>query len=103
MKHRSPAAVRFLIRGRVQGVGYRYFAQAAAQRAQIRGWVRNRSDGTVEVMAIAPEEELNRFEQLLREGPPGARVETIESSPIDASALGSVSGFRVAISVEGEW
>ncbi len=102
MKNRPPAARRFLVRGRVQGVGFRYFAQAAAQRLQVRGWVRNRSDGTVEALAIATPDALERFEQALRQGPPGARVATVESSPLDASTLDSVSGFRVEISVEGE-
>ncbi|HWP99404.1 MAG TPA: acylphosphatase [Vicinamibacterales bacterium] len=71
-------ARRFLIGGRVQGVGYRFFAERQAQIEGIGGWVRNLPDGRVEVVAEGDEEALDRFERALRRGPRGASVETVE-------------------------
>ena len=71
-------ARRFLISGRVQGVGFRYFAQEAAAREGLHGWVRNLADGRVETSAEGDTEAIERFEQALRHGPRGARVEHIE-------------------------
>jgi acylphosphatase len=69
---------RFLIAGRVQGVGFRYFAHDTAIRERLHGWVRNLPDGRVEAAAEGEAEALERFELALRHGPPGARVEQIE-------------------------
>ena len=67
-----------MISGRVQGVGFRYFAQAAAGRENIHGWVRNLPDGRVEASAEGEADAVQRFEQALRHGPRGARVEQLE-------------------------
>jgi acylphosphatase len=67
-----------MISGRVQGVGFRYFAQATAARENIHGWVRNLPDGRVEVTAEGGADGMRRFEQALRQGPRGARVERLE-------------------------
>jgi acylphosphatase len=71
-------ARRFLISGRVQGVGFRYFAEAAAAREGLHGWVRNLPDGRVEAHAEGDAEGIDRFERALRHGPPGARVEHVD-------------------------
>jgi acylphosphatase len=71
-------ARRYVISGRVQGVGFRYFAQATAIREGLHGWVRNLSDGRVEAAAEGDVEAVERFEGALRHGPPGARVEGLE-------------------------
>jgi acylphosphatase len=71
-------ARRYMISGRVQGVGFRYFSQDAAARENIHGWARNLPDGRVEVMAEGEAEDVQRFEQALRQGPRGARVEQLE-------------------------
>jgi acylphosphatase len=71
-------ARRFLISGRVQGVGFRYFTQDTATRENIHGSVRNLSDGRVEAEAEGDADAMERFERALRHGPPGARVEQIE-------------------------
>ena len=71
------AARRYTISGRVQGVGFRWFAQDAATRENIHGWVRNLADGGVEAAAEGEAEALDRFERALRHGPPGARVEQV--------------------------
>lgn len=73
-------AKHYVIRGRVQGVGYRYFALEAAERWGIRGYVRNLPGGEVEVHAEAEENTLRAFKQELQDGPRLARVsEVIES------------------------
>ena len=71
-------ARRYLISGRVQGVGFRYFAEDAARREGVCGWVRNLPDGRVEVAADGEAESIARFEQGIRRGPRGARVEAVE-------------------------
>ena len=71
-------ARRYLISGRVQGVGFRFFTEAAAAREGLHGWVRNLPDGRVEIAAEGEAEALERFERHVRHGPPGARVERVE-------------------------
>jgi acylphosphatase len=69
------------IEGRVQGVGYRWFARESAQRKGITGWVMNRFDGSVEVAAAGEEQDLEKFRSELRVGPPGAMVTGIRDLP----------------------
>jgi acylphosphatase len=65
------------IRGRVQGVGFRYTAQHEALRLGLTGWIRNSPEGDVEVWAEGPKEKLGSFLQWLYRGPPGARVDLV--------------------------
>lgn len=85
---------RFLVEGEVQGVGYRRFAQRAAQRLGIAGWVRNLADGRVEVEAAGPEVALSEMASWLAKGPPGSNVTKVESFVI-LDETEPVSGFRV--------
>ena len=71
-------ARRYRISGRVQGVGFRYFAQSAAGREGVHGWIRNLPDGGVEALAEGDAESLERFERAIRHGPPGARVDHVD-------------------------
>jgi acylphosphatase len=83
-------ARRFLISGRVQGVGFRYFADRAARAAGVTGWARNRDDGSVEVHANGSEAELDDLESRLRQGPARADVrgfESMEDTPTNASGF----------------
>jgi len=73
-----------LIRGRVQGVGFRWFALETAESLGLAGWVKNRADGSVEAEAEGPVEALNEFEKRLRTGNPSARVDEIETKSTDA-------------------
>lgn len=98
MTSRPPAAMRFFIRGRVQGVGFRFFVQALAAQLDVRGWVRNRADGSVEAFAIAPPPVLAHFADALRQGPSAARVENVESRRDELPPLDRYPGF----SVEGD-
>jgi acylphosphatase len=86
-------ARRFLISGRVQGVGFRYFAQAAASREGIHGWVRNLPDGRVEASAEGEADAVERFERAVRHGPPGARIEDVDVE--DTVPAGRETGFAV--------
>ena len=88
-------ARRYLVLGRVQGVGYRFFAQEAAAREGLGGFVRNREDGRVEVQAEGDQAGLDRFERALHQGPPGARVERVEVE--DLIPEGRPPTFRVDI------
>lgn len=74
----SIIARRFLVRGRVQGVGFRWFVEYEAHMLQIAGWVRNNADGTVEIMAQGTREQLAGLHSRLREGPRAARVDEVE-------------------------
>jgi acylphosphatase len=68
---------RFVVSGRVQGVGYRFFVQDAARREGLAGSVRNLDDGRVEAIAEGESESVQRFERALRQGPPRARIEHV--------------------------
>jgi acylphosphatase len=67
-----------VVRGSVQGVGFRYFIQGKAQQLGLRGWVRNNDDGTVELVAEGPRSELERLKMAAEEGPRMARVQRVE-------------------------
>lgn len=72
--------VRFIVSGRVQGVGFRWFVMREATRLDLAGSVRNLPDGTVEVVARGPVEALGLLESALRHGPPAAHVQSVDKS-----------------------
>jgi acylphosphatase len=74
------AAKRFLVHGRVQGVGFRWFVGRKAEALRLRGFVRNLRDGSVEVVAAGPEPALHELAQALARGPATARVERVDAS-----------------------
>ena len=74
--------VRFLVRGIVQGVGYRWFVLREARRLELRGWVSNLPDGTVEVVADGDERALVSLEQILARGPRLAQVARVEKTDV---------------------
>jgi len=76
-------AYRWVISGRVQGVGFRYFARQAAQSLMLTGWVRNCADGSVEVQVAGTPETLQRFRRELERGPRSALVEEIVAEHLD--------------------
>ena len=75
-------ARRFLISGRVQGVGFRFFAEAAGRREGLQGSVRNLPDGSVEAVCEGNADAVARFELAVRQGPPGARVDDVTTQTI---------------------
>jgi acylphosphatase len=85
-------ARRYFIRGDVQGVGYRYFAERAANEIGVTGYVRNLSDGRVEVYAAGSEEQLARLAGRLRQGPRFADVRGVDEQE---AALERHSSFHI--------
>ena len=83
--------MRLTIRGRVQGVSYRWWTVGEATARGLDGWVRNRRDGSVEVLASGPIAKVDELIEGCRQGPPAARVTDIEISPQEGRAE---SGFR---------
>jgi acylphosphatase len=71
-------ARRFVVSGRVQGVGFRYFTQDVARREGVTGWVRNLPNGQVEALVEGDAEAVTRVERALRTGPRGARVDALD-------------------------
>ncbi|MBZ5600366.1 MAG: acylphosphatase [Acidobacteriia bacterium] len=90
-------ARRFLVRGRVQGVGFRWFVEREAHILGIAGWVRNNLDSSVEVFAIGTRDQLSGLRSRLREGPRAARVDDVEE--FEAKPVPGLSAFRI----EGAW
>jgi acylphosphatase len=86
-------ARRFVVSGRVQGVGFRYFTQDVARREGATGWVRNLPDGRVEAHVEGDAEAVTRVERALRTGPRGARVATMTVDIEDVS--GAYDTFSV--------
>lgn len=74
------SAARFRIEGRVQGVGYRWWAAGRARALDLDGWVRNRSDGSVELLAIGEPAALESLSAALWQGPSAARVTAVARS-----------------------
>lgn len=89
----TPSSWHFRIRGRVQGVAFRYFTRLEAQRLGLRGWVRNCADGSVESVAIGSRDPVDLFEQALRKGPTGARVDSVQRYEMQGSA--SAESFEI--------
>jgi acylphosphatase len=85
------AARRLVIRGIVQGVGFRHATRGEARRLGLRGWVRNCADGSVEAVALGDEAQLDALERWARRGPPAARVDSVVVTPLADNA---VAGLR---------
>lgn len=83
-----------IVKGRVQGVGFRYNTKLNADKLGITGWVKNRHDGTVEVLAEGTERQLLNFKYLLKEGSISAIVKTIEVVS-NAPATGEYDSFDI--------
>ena len=88
-------ARRFLIAGRVQGVGFRFFAREAAAREGLRGFVRNLEDGRVEVEAEGDQAALERLERSLHQGPPGAKI--LDVTVCELPPVGQTPLFQIRV------
>jgi len=80
---------RLSISGRVQGVGYRDWAAATGQRLGLTGWVRNRTDGSVEALVVGDDEAVGKMIEACRRGPLSARVDAVDVEPVDLDVLPS--------------
>jgi acylphosphatase len=94
-RHPTPplGRVEATVHGRVQGVGYRWFASRTASRLELQGWVSNRPDGSVLVVAEGPQAALENLLAALERGPAGAQVERVDVRRVDAT--GSLQGFGI--------
>src|SRR5437764_13973032 len=90
-------ARRFIVRGRVQGVGFRWFVEREAHILGVAGWVRNNADGSVEVLAMGSSEQLSELRSRLRSGPRAARVDDVEEQ--ESKLVAGLTTFRI----EGAW
>ena len=89
----------FLVKGRVQGVGFRWFVHREASELELRGWVRNTEDGDVEVVASGNATDLAELRASLRRGPRGSRVDNLIEHYLDDTEAKNLSSFRI----EGAW
>jgi acylphosphatase len=94
---KATQARHFVVRGRVQGVGFRWFVEREAHVLGVSGWVRNNADGSVEVLAQGTRDQLLGLRSRLRQGPRAARVDDVEESEVGPVA--GLSSFRI----EGAW
>jgi acylphosphatase len=89
----------FLIQGRVQGVGFRWFVHREASELDLRGWVRNTEDGEVEVVAAGRDADLAELRASLRRGPRGSRVDHLIEHQLAESEAEGLGTFRI----DGAW
>ena len=89
----------FLIQGRVQGVGFRWYVHREASELNLRGWVRNTEEGEVEVVASGDLADLAELRASLRRGPRGSRVDHLIEHSLEDKAAEGLSSFRIA----GAW
>ena len=82
-------AERLIVTGRVQGVGFRWWTVRMAQRLGLRGWVRNRRDGSVEIQAIGPADRVEALALACAAGPAAARVDTVQRFPAEDDGTSS--------------
>ncbi|MGC1293540.1 MAG: acylphosphatase [Alloacidobacterium sp.] len=89
----------YLIKGRVQGVGFRWFVHREAATLGLRGWVRNTEDGHVEVLAAGEPDDLATLRLLLDRGSRGSRVDAVTEHKLDDSEDKDLETFQI----EGAW
>lgn len=89
----------FLVVGRVQGVGFRWFVQREAGELELRGWVRNTEEGDVEIVAAGHPEDLAELRMSLKRGPRGSRVDRIIEHTLEENEAHALDSFRI----EGAW
>jgi acylphosphatase len=97
MTEQTTHARRFVVRGRVQGVGFRWFVEREARVLGIAGWVRNNADSSVEVLGVGTRDQLSAFRARLQAGPRAARVDNVEE--FEVKPVSGLTTFRI----EGAW
>ena len=92
----NSSARRFIVHGRVQGVGFRYFVERAATDLGLTGYVKNRADGSVEVHAAGTPDKLDKLRDLLADGPRWSRVERVDESEAESETPSDdAQGFHI--------
>ena len=93
-------ARRYIVRGRVQGVGFRWFVEREAAAIGVVGWVRNNEDSTVELVAVGDPEQLARLKASLQAGPRASRVDQVEElEPAPGEVVDNLKSFQI----RGAW
>ena len=96
----SPSVVRhFLVKGRVQGVGFRWFVHREAAEIGLRGWVKNTDDGHVEIIAAGDEGQIAELKHALRKGSRGSRVDAVIEHALEEQEGDKLETFEI----EGAW
>jgi len=90
----TSAAVRLILSGRVQGVGFRWYVARAAQKLPVRGWVRNLPDGRVELVIAGESAAVSHLEAVARKGPHLSHVDNVEKSDIPHDMV-NVKAFQI--------
>ena len=89
----------YRIRGRVQGVGFRWFVHREAADLGLRGWVRNTDDGCVEAVVAGEPEDIDELTRAIRKGSRGSRVDAVEQHTLDEAEAAALGPFQI----EGAW
>ena len=89
----------YLVKGRVQGVGFRWFVHREAEPLGLKGWVRNTEDGHVEVVAAGEPDDLDALAAALRKGSRGSRVDAVVEHELEAQEGEKLGSFHI----EGAW
>jgi acylphosphatase len=96
----QPVEVRhFLVKGRVQGVGFRWFVHREAAEIGLRGWVKNTDEGHVEVVAAGNAEDLAELRTAIKKGSRGSRVDAVIEHELEPAEAGTLGDFQI----EGAW
>lgn len=96
MSGQNPSQVlRIIVRGRVQGVGFRYFTAGLAREMALPGWVRNLAGGAVEVLARVDSPQREALLEALKQGPPSARVDELQVRVLEHDADCPATGFTI--------
>jgi acylphosphatase len=89
----------YIVRGRVQGVGFRWFVHREAGARGLKGWVRNTDAGEVEVMVAGNMEKLDELRAELERGSRGSRVDSVQERELDEAMAQNLESFQI----EGAW
>jgi acylphosphatase len=89
----------YIVKGRVQGVGFRWLVHREAGSRGLKGWVRNTEEGEVEVMVAGSEDKLAELRAVLERGSRGSRVDAVQEKEMDETTAESLESFQI----EGAW
>jgi acylphosphatase len=89
----------YIVKGRVQGVGFRWLVHREAGARELKGWVRNTDQGEVELMVAGSEEKLDELRAVLERGSRGSRVDVVHEKDMDEAMAEGLESFRI----EGAW
>jgi acylphosphatase len=89
----------YIVKGRVQGVGFRWLVHREAGSRGLKGWVRNTEEGEVEVMVAGSEDKLAELRTVLERGSRGSRVDAVQEKEMDEAMAERLESFQI----EGAW